>query len=201
MLKAIVALGMMTGIGTGTTIALADEPTTDTSASVSDTIDELANTDDVTRIVEIIITAMSSGAMSLMTCVYGFYRWRKIDKNVSSTADKSASAVESYSTTALSIAKSVKESADNVTDLQKAISTCEKSAEEQTEAIKKLTESNTELANKYATIETKLNAILGNQALMAETKEGVSNGTNAKVKSNVKEATADGTGSNGKEES
>lgn len=96
-----------------------------------------------------------------------------------------------------------KESASTNTENTKAIvaqnqallqrlESSEKVNAEQTEQIKALKESNEELTKGYSDINAQMNAILANQAAMANTPENTKRGINQIVQSNTKEALING---------
>lgn len=144
---------------------------------------------------ELFSVTLGSAVALVVNIIYLIYNITKTKKTNQSIKEMCADSVKFVS--------DFKESASTNTENTKAIvaqnqallqrlESSEKVNAEQTEQIKALKESNEELTKGYSDINAQMNAILANQAAMANTPENTKRGINQIVQSNTKEALING---------
>lgn len=103
--------------------------------------------------------------------------WGKIATEANETSKRNAD-------TSRELITSQNETNNQVRKLEEEILTLQQTNKEQADKITELVNSNAKVIDQYKNIGKKMDTILGNQALMAGTRENTVSGVNAKVKSN-----------------
>lgn len=177
---------------------------------IPDELEELVGTKKLDNVMTITLTSAMNACLNIITFIYGLYKWKHLGKTidmansdsakaVSDIAVKNAQRVTEIANTATENVKSFSYNAEtisnNVIEQQKVISELSARLEEanrreaeQTEAIQALKQSNEDLNKGYRSVSTRLDAILANQELTADSADNVRMGISSQIHENVKGA-------------
>lgn len=166
---------------------------------IPDVIEELIGSNNVDRIMSITLAGVCNACLNVITFIYGFYKWRTLNKAVKGASDSTGEEVKkiaseatknvlSFSNTADSLGKRVTEQQKMIETLSSKLDEANRNEVEQTKAIQELKASNEALNKGYASVSTRLDTILANQELNANSKQNVIAGTSAQIHANVKGA-------------
>lgn len=144
---------------------------------------------------ELFSVTLGSAVALVVNIIYLIYNMTKTKKTNQSIKDMCADSVKfvsDFKNSANQNSESTKAVLEQNRELLARIGESEKTNAEQTEQIKALKESNEALSKSYADINNQMNAILANQAAMANTPENTKAGINRIVQKNTKEALING---------
>lgn len=179
---------------TETTTSTNTENTTSTlykdenNNGIPDKLEELVASKDIDNIMGTTIAAAMNACLNVITFIYGLHKWKSLKNGVNETACEATKNVNKFAATTSEITAKVKEQQETIDKIQDSVAKAISSEDKQTEAIQALKESNEALTKGYADISTRLDAILANQALTANTEENIRSGVADTIKSNVKGA-------------
>lgn len=130
--------------------------------------------------------------INIIYLIYNKTQSKKTNQSIKDMCADSVKFVSDFKNSATQNSESTKAVLEQNKELLSRIAESEKTNAEQTEQIKALKESNEALSKSYADINNQMNAILANQAAMANTPENTKAGINRIVQKNTKEALING---------
>lgn len=171
----------------------------DNGNGVPDELEELVGTKKIDNVMTITLTSAMNACLNIITFIYGLYKWKHLSKtvdcanansasNVANIASQATDSVRRFKADAQTISESVKKQQEIVDTLQTKIDESNRNEVEQTKAIEGLKQSNEALNKGYSSVSARLDAILANQALTADSADNVRNGVASQIHENVKGA-------------
>ena len=182
----------------------------DNGNGIPDELEELVGTKKIDNVMTITLTSAMNACLNIITFIYGLYKWKHLSKtvdcanansatnvaNIASAnakqvleiASQATESVQRFKADAQTISDSVKRQQEVVDTLQTKIEESNRNEVDQTKAIEALKESNEALTKGYSSVSARLDAILANQALTADSADNVRNGVATQIHENVKGA-------------
>lgn len=130
--------------------------------------------------------------VNIIYLIYNITKTKKTNQSIKEMCADSVKFVSDFKETATTNTENTKAVVAQNQALLQRLESSEKVNAEQTEQIKALKESNEALTKGYSDINAQMNAILANQAAMANTPENTKRGINQIVQNNTKEALING---------
>lgn len=155
---------------------------------IPDKIEELIASKNVDSIMGTTITACMNACLNIITFIYGLHKWKTLKNGVNETASEATKNVNSFASTASEITNNVKEQQSTIKTIEEKVTENIATTTEQIKAVQELKESNEKLTKGYSNISARLDAILANQALSANTIENIKSGVATTIQENVKGA-------------
>lgn len=159
-------------------------------------VSEYLERENVDQTVYDILKAITSAVGVLASLLYMLFYWRRKANKFGEVANEANTISLANSRTIANANKQIEslnkdtsaviDKVDSkIEELNKRVDSLLKEVEVLTNANKELSKTNTSLSKDYSSVSSRLDAVLVNQALLANTQENTTNGTNKKVQENV----------------